>query len=211
MIRVLLADDHLVVRAGIARILEAASDIHVVGEVSDGHAVLERLAAGGIDVVLLDIGMPGPGFMEVLGRARDGGGERVAVLVLSVHPEEQFALRALRAGAAGYLTKDRTPEELLTAVRRVAAGGKYVSAALAERLAAAVGATAAAGHEALSDREFQVLRLLGAGKTVGDVARTLSLSPKTVSTYRTRILQKLHLETTAELVRYAVEHGLVGR
>lgn len=209
MIRVLLADDHSVVRAGIGRILEEAPDVEVVGQVADGHALLERLASGGIDVVVLDIGMPGPGFTEILARARDGR-SRIAVLVLSVHPEDQYALRALKAGAGGYLTKDRSPEELVDAVRRVAAGGRYVSASLAERLARAVGEPAPpAGLETLSDREFQVLRLLGSGKTVGDAARELSLSPKTISTYRSRILQKLNLGTTAELVRYAVEMRLL--
>ncbi len=211
MIRVLLADDHSVVRAGIARILAEAPDVEVVAQVADGHAVVERISGADVDVVVLDIGMPGPGFMHVLAAARHIA-KPPAVLVLSVHTEDQFALRALKAGASGYLTKDRSPEELLAAVRRVAGGGRFVSASLAERLAESLGdPTLSAGHEALSDREFEVMRLLGSGKTVGDVARALSLSPKTVSTYRTRILQKLGLATTAELVRYAVEHGLIDR
>jgi two-component system invasion response regulator UvrY len=206
--RVVIADDHPVVRAGLRQIVAAQPDMQVVGEAADGDQVLAVLAGTPADVLLLDLTMPGAPFPGLLKHvlSRYAG---VRVLVMSMHPEDQFAGRALREGAAGYLTKERTPQDLVEAIRKVTRGGTYVSSALAEHLAAALDTRRpAVAHEALSDREYEVLRLMGAGRTVGEIAAQLSLSPKTVSTYRTRILQKLGLRTSAELIRYALEHGL---
>lgn len=209
MIRLLIADDHPVVREGLRRIVEDAAGLEVVAEVASGDELLDRLPRVPADVVLLDVTMPGPGFLEVLQRLRSEH-PTVAVLVLSVHPEDQYAVRALRAGAAGYLTKDHSPEELTEAIRRVHRGGRYVSAGLAERLAAHLTTGARdVRHELLSDREYEVLCLLGSGRTVKEIACTLQLSPKTVSTYRTRVLEKMQASTNADLVRYAALHGLI--
>ncbi len=209
MIRLLIADDHPVVREGLRRIVQDAPGLEVVGEVASGHELLERLPRVPADIVLLDVTMPGPGFLEMLQRLR-AEHPTVAVLVLSVHPEDQYAVRALRAGASGYLTKDHSPEELTEAIRRVHRGHKYVSPALAERLAADLAAGAGeTRHELLSDREYEVLCLLGSGRKVKEIARSLQLSPKTVSTYRTRILEKMQASSNADLVRYAALHGLI--
>jgi two-component system, NarL family, invasion response regulator UvrY len=209
MIRLLIADDHPVVREGLRRIVEDHPGLQVVGEATTGDEVLASLPRVPADVVLLDVAMPGPGFLEVLQRLR-AEHPTVAVLVLSVHPEDQYAMRALRAGAAGYLTKDHSPEQLTEAIRKVHRGGKYVSPWLAERLAADLAAGAKqARHEMLSDREYEVLCLLGSGLTVKDIASRLQLSPKTVSTYRTRVLEKMDASTNADLVRYAAQHGLI--
>jgi two-component system, NarL family, invasion response regulator UvrY len=208
VITVVIADDHPVVRAGLRQIVAAQPDMQVAGEAADGDGVLTVLAATSADVLLLDLTMPGAPFPTLLKhvRARHAG---VRVLVMSMHPEDQFAGRALREGAAGYLTKERTPEDLVEAIRKVTRGGTYVSPTLAEQLAASLDrGRPAVAHEALSDREHEVLRLIGAGRTVGEIAAQLTISPKTVSTYRTRILQKLRLRTSAELIRYALEHQL---
>jgi DNA-binding NarL/FixJ family response regulator len=209
MIRLLIADDHPVVREGLRRIVQDAPGLEVVDEVATGDELLARLPRSPADIVLLDVTMPGPGFLEVLQRLRSEH-PSVAVLVLSVHPEDQYAVRALRAGASGYLTKDHSPEELTAAIHRVYRGHKYVSPQLAERLAADLTAGAReVRHEVLSDREYEVLCLLGSGRTVKEIARSLQLSPKTVSTYRTRVLEKMHASTNADLVRYAALHGLI--
>jgi two-component system, NarL family, invasion response regulator UvrY len=209
MIRLLIADDHPVVRAGLRRIIQDAPGLQVVGEVASGHELLERLPRLPADIVLLDVTMPGPRFLELLQQLR-AEHPTVAVLVLSVHPEDQYAVRALRAGAAGYLTKDHSPEELTEAIRRVYRGSKYVSAALGERLASDLAAgTRDVRHELLSDREYEVLCLLGSGRTVKEIARSLELSPKTVSTYRARVLEKMGASSNADLVRYAALHGLI--
>ena len=208
MIRLLIADDHPVVREGLKRLAAECPDMQVVGEAEDGDGVAALLDTQA-DVLLLDLSMPGPGFLETLQRVqkqRPG----LRVLVLSVHPEDQFAVRALRAGAAGYLTKDHSPQELLGAIRRVYSGGRYVSPALADKLVFALGSGAERPpHAALSDREYHVLCMAAMGKTVKEIAAELSLSPKTVSTYRRRILEKLRLSTHAEAVRYAIREGLV--
>jgi two-component system, NarL family, invasion response regulator UvrY len=209
VIRLFIADDHPVVRAGLRRIVQDSPGLEVVGEVASGHELLERLSKVPADIVLLDVTMPGPGFLEMLQRLR-AEHPTVAVLVLSVHPEDQYAVRALRAGASGYLTKDHSPEELTDAIRRVCRGHKYVSPALAERLAADLaGGAGDSRHELLSDREYEVLCLLGSGRKVKEIARSLELSPKTVSTYRTRILEKMQASSNADLVRYAALHGLI--
>jgi two-component system, NarL family, invasion response regulator UvrY len=209
MIRLFIADDHPVVRAGLRGIVDGEPDFEVVGEAYDGGDMLARIGRTPAEVLLLDVSMPGPGFLEVLRGLRQDH-PRVAVLVLSVHPEDQYAVRALRAGAAGYLTKDHSPEELVAAIRKVHRGGKYVSPSLAERLAVGleIGANDSP-HEQLSNREYDVLCLLGSGRTVKEIASRLALSPKTVSTYRARVLEKMKLATNADLVRYAAQHGLI--
>ena len=208
MIRLVIADDHPIVRQGLHRIVEEHADMQVVAEAVDGDEVVRVLESSSADVLLLDISMPGPPFLDLLGRLRrDWPG--VAVLVLSAHAEEQYAIRALRAGAAGYLTKERSPDELADAIRRIHRGGRYITPTLAEHLALSLEATGGGPpHEKLSDREFRVLCSLGAGRSVKEIAASLSLSPKTVSTYRGRLLKKLGLDTTADLIRYAVEHDL---
>jgi len=208
MIRVLVADDHAIVRRGMAQILEEVPDMVVAGEASTGREVLRMVGEGEYNVVMLDIAMPEGGGLETLKQLRSLKPE-LPVLILSMYPERQYAVRTLRAGAAGYLTKESAPDELIAAIRRVVQGGRYVSQSLAEELAAALGSEAERlPHESLSDREYQVMRLLATGKTVTEIANELSLSAKTVSTYRARILVKLNLRNTAEIIRYALEHGL---
>jgi two-component system, NarL family, invasion response regulator UvrY len=208
MIRLFLADDHPVVRAGLKQIVTDTPGLEVVGEAADGGTLLAALGHVAADVALVDVSMPGPGFLELLEQLASAH-PTVRVLVLSVHPEDQYAVRALRAGAAGYLTKDHSPEELVAAIRKVHRGGRYVSAALAERLAVGLQLGAQWPHETLSDREYEVLCLLGSGRTVKEISAALLLSPKTVSTYRARILEKMRLGTNADLVRYAALHGLI--
>ncbi len=211
-IRILIADDHPIVRQGLRRIVEADPGLVISGEAGDAEALLTELARAPTDLVLLDVSMPGGPFLETLQRLR-AKHPTVRVLVLSVHPEDQWAVRALRAGASGYLTKDHSPDQLLEAIRRVYRGGKYVSPALAEHLAQHLdgsGGAQRAPHELLSDREFEVMRRLGSGLTVSQIAGELAISAKTVSTYRTRILEKMAVGTNAELVRYAATHGLIG-
>lgn len=207
-VSVLIADDHPVVREGLRHILASQPSIAVAGEAADGDQLVSQLAATPVDLVLLDITMPGSPFPTLLKllRARH---PQVRALVLSMQPEDQFALRALRQGAAGYLTKERSPQDLLHAIRTIMRGGKYVPPSLAQYIATSLDPEEPpSGTEALSEREYQVLRLIGAGKRVREIAAELGLSPKTVSTYRTRILQKLRLRTTAELIRYALQHQL---
>jgi DNA-binding NarL/FixJ family response regulator len=209
MIRLAIADDHPIVRQGLRRIVSEGAGISVVGEASTAAELFRLLAGAAVDVVLLDVSMPGSTFVETLKDLREEH-PSVKVLVLSVHPEDQWAVRALRAGAAGYLTKDHSPEQLVEAVRRVARGGKYVSEVLAEKLAGLVdNGRTQAPHERLSDREFEVLRALGSGMAVKEVAEQLKLSAKTVSTYRARLLEKMGLKSRADLVRYVVEHDLL--
>ena len=207
MIRLLIADDHPLVRAGIRRILETHKDIEVVGEADDASDLVTTCRALGVQVVLADVSMPGPGIIQVITTLQTELPE-VRTLVLSMHAEEQYALRVLRAGAAGYITKAHAPEELLVAIRKAAQGGVYVSPSLAETLARTLGAPAEEAHLELSDREFQVLQLVAQGHSMKSIAARLDISPKTVSTYRARILEKLRLQTTADLIRYALEHGI---
>jgi two-component system invasion response regulator UvrY len=208
LIRVFIADDHSMVREGFRRIIDGHPDMAIVAEAADGIELLECLQSTPADVLVLDISMPGPGFLEVM-EALHGEYPRLPVLVVSMHPEEHWATRAFQSGAAGYLTKAHSAEELAEAIRRVHQGGRYVTPGLAEHLASQLGPGAGkAGHEALSRREYEVLCLLGSGKMVKGVAHHLGLSPKTVSTYRSRILEKLALRTTADLIRYVVENDL---
>ena len=209
MIRVLVVDDHLVVREGIKRILAETSDLRVVAEASDGREGYLRATAQAVDAVLLDLALPGRGGLEVLQQIKQAR-PQVPVLVFSMHPEQQFAIRAFKAGAAGYLPKDSLVEDLVPAIRKVACGGRYVSQALAEYLVHEMtGDHVTPRHALLSNREYQVLCLLASGGTVSEVAEALTLSVKTISTYRARILDKLHLKTTAELIHYAACHRLV--
>jgi len=207
--RILIADDHAVVRKGLRQILEEASDIVVGGEASNGREVLEKIRAGGWDALVLDITMPGQTGLEVLKEVKQEA-PRLPVLMLSMHAQEQYAARVLKAGASGYLPKESAPEELIKAIRKVCSGGKYVSADQAEKLIYLFDNTSdKAPHELLSDREFEVLRAIASGRTVSQIAAEVHLSVKTVSTYRARILEKMRMKTNAELTTYSVRNGLV--
>ncbi len=209
MIRILIADDHPIVREGLRRIVSLESEVTVVGEAGTAAEMFTMLGEVPVDVILLDVSMPGSSFLETLKAIREQH-PSVKILVLSVHPEDQWAVRALRGGAAGYLTKDHSPEQLVGAVRRVHRGGRYVSPTLAEHLAAELDqGTDGAPHHRLSDREFEVLCALGSGQSVKDASEKLGLSPKTVSTYRARLMEKMRVSSTAELVRYAAQYGLI--
>lgn len=210
MIRVLVADDHAVVRRGVKGILEAEPDLVVVGEARDGAELLALVERQPCDAVVLDVTLPGRSGLEVLKDLKRQR-PRLPVLVLSIHPEDQLAVRVLKAGGAGYMTKETAPAELVKAVRKVVAGGRYVSPRLAERLAEDVqDDTERPRHEGLSNREYEVLCLIASGKTVGEIAAQLSLSVKTISTYRARLLEKMGLRNNAELTRYAIQSRLVG-
>jgi DNA-binding NarL/FixJ family response regulator len=209
MMRLLIADDHPIVREGLKRIIAECADMTVTAEAGDSNEVLEYSKTYPTDVILLDVSMPGIGFLETLHRLKINRPD-IPVLVLSVHPEDHFALRALNAGAAGYLTKHHTPDELVDAIRHVYQGKKYVTPSLAEKLATEFGSDSTKPpHEALSDREYDVLCRLATGETISDIATALMLSPKTISTYRARILEKMRLTNNADLVRYALDHALV--
>ncbi len=207
--RILIADDHAVVRRGLKETLGEAFSRATFGEAKTAEETLEHARRQNWDVVILDISMPGKSGLDILDDLRRLR-PKLPVLLLSIHPEEQYARRALKSGAAGYLTKDSVPEELKEAVRRVQGGGRYVSAALAEKLAFDLRRGADTPiHELLSGREFQVLRMIASGKTVKQIADEISLSVKTVSTYRARILEKTGMKTTADLIRYAIQTRLV--
>jgi DNA-binding NarL/FixJ family response regulator len=209
MIRVLVADDHAVVRRGVIQILAEEPDLMVAGEASTGRETLQAVQGTKFDIVVLDMALPDGTGLEVLAQLHFLKPE-LRVLFLSVYPEEQYAVRALKSGAAGYLTKESAPAELITAIRTIAQGRKYVTQTLAERLATLLEPDATQlPHEKLSDREYQVMCLLGTGKTISEIAAELALSVKTVSTYRVRILEKLNLSNTAEIVRYAIQRGLI--
>lgn len=207
MIRVLIADDHPLVRAGFRQLASQDPSIQVTGEAVDGHDVLAQLARVPADVVVLDISMPGPRFLDLIRQLREGF-PAVRILVVSVHPEGHLAIEALQAGAAGYVTKTQSATELVAAVKKVHAGGRYVSTTLGERLALEL-QSGPEGGRLLSERERQVLGLLGSGRSNKEIAAHYELSPKTVSTYRARILRKLSLKNNADLVRYAMEHGII--
>lgn len=209
MIKVLIADDHAIVRRGLQQVIAETPDLMVGGEAATAQEVLERVRAEHWDVVILDISLPGGNGIELIGEIRRERPES-RVLILTVHSEDQYAVRAVRAGAAGFLTKETAPSLLVDAVRKIAAGGRYVSAELAETLASMLaGESPGEPHQRLSDREFEVMKLLASGKTVSQVADALGLSAKTISTHRTRILKKMNMKTNAELTHYAVRHGLV--
>ena len=207
-VRVLIVDDHAIVREGLKRILADAPELRVAGEAASGPEAIDLVREQSWDVMLLDISLPGANGLEVLRAVKDLA-PKLPVLILTMYPEDQYALRMLRAGAAGYLTKEGAPAQLVTAIRKVASGGKYISAAVAEKLAWELERRKQpATHEDLSNREFEILRLIASGKTVSQIAQQLRLSVKTVSTYRMRLLTKLNMKSNAELTHYAVRQGL---
>lgn len=209
MIDLLITDDHPIVRQGIMQILSECMDIGEMEEASNGNELLSKLRKKDYSMVLLDISMPGRDGLEVLKDVKKLKPD-MPVLMLSMHPEEQYAIRALRSGASGYLTKESVTDELIKAILKVAAGGKYISQELAENLASElVDPGDKPLHFSLSDRELGVMKLMAGGNSVGDIAEELSLSPKTISTYRVRILEKLQLNNTAEIIRYALKNELV--
>lgn len=209
MIRVVLADDHTIVRAGLKEILADTGDIEVVGEATNGHEVMARVRELPFDVLVLDMSMPGRSGIELIRQVK-GEKSGVRILVLSMHSEEQYAVRALKAGASGYLTKESAADQLVAAIRRIAGGGAYVTPETAQRLALGLDAAAEGPpHASLSEREMQVFQLIAGGKSVTDVADLLALSVKTVSTHKTRIMQKLNVTNQTELIRYAMRHKLI--
>jgi DNA-binding NarL/FixJ family response regulator len=207
MYRVLLVDDHEVVRKGLRAILDDKFAGIAVAEASTGDEALAQLTEP-FDAVILDLSMPGRSGIDLLAEIKHRH-PKLPVLIMSLHGEEQFAVRALRAGASGYLTKSAAPEQLISAFERVVRGGRYVSETLAERLAVAVGGDAGAPHDRLSQREFEVMRGIASGESVGEIAGRMHLSVKTVSTYRARLLEKMGMATNSELTRYAIQNGLV--
>ncbi|MEE9120417.1 MAG: response regulator transcription factor [Syntrophobacteria bacterium] len=209
MIEILIADDHAIVREGLKQIVADTSDMIVIDEASDGHEVLALLSKNNYDVVVLDMAMPGLTGLDVLKQIKRET-PKLPVLILSVHPEEQYAVRALKAGASGYLTKESAPDELITAIRKVSMGGKYITSFLAEKLAFELEVdTEKPPHKTLSDREFQVMCMIAKGRTIKNIAEELFLSPKTVSTYRSRILEKMKMKSNEELTHYAINNHLI--
>ncbi len=209
MIKILIADDHPVVRKGLKEIIEVTPDMMVGDEASNGREALEKIRKSDFDVVLLDISMPGRSGLDILKELKSEKPE-LSVLILSMHPEEQYAVRVLKAGASGYLTKESAPKELIAAIRKASKGRKYVSSSLAEKLAFYLEIDDERPlHETLSDREYEVMRMIASGKTPTEIAGKLFLSVKTISTYRSRILEKMRMKSNAELTHYALKHGLV--
>jgi DNA-binding NarL/FixJ family response regulator len=208
-INILIADDHPIVREGFKQVLSETTDMVVAGEASNGQEVLNLIRKNKYDVVLLDISMPGRSGLEILKELRSEYA-KLPILIVSIYPEEQYAVRAFRAGASGYLTKASAPHELIEAIRKVSKGGRYVSSSLAEELTYYLDVDATrAPHETLSDREYQVMLLIASGKTVSGIAEELCLSVKTISTYRTHILKKMNVKNNAEITLYAVQNKLV--
>ena len=209
MLKILIADDHPIVRQGLKQILSEEFEIEALGEAQNSQEVLELVRKKDWDIVVLDITMPGRGGIEVLKELKTQK-PKLPVLILSMHPEDQYAVRVLKAGAAGYLTKESVQDELVKAIKKILGGGKYVSPSLAEKMAFDLETkTEKPLHETLSDREYQVMLLIGLGKTVSQIAEKLSLSVKTIDTYRTRILEKMKMKTNAELMHYVIKNKLV--
>jgi two-component system invasion response regulator UvrY len=209
MMKILIADDHAVVREGLKQILSENPNINVTAEASTGHEVLQQIEKNNFDLVVLDISMPGRGGLDILKEIRNKR-PKLPVLILSMYPEEQYAVRVLKAGASGYMTKDSAPHELIIAIKQISKGKKYVSPSLAERLAVDLEVTTGRPlHESLSDREYQVMCMIASGKTLKEIAEQLSLSIKTISTYRSRILEKMNMKSNAGLTHYAIKNSLV--
>ena len=209
MIRVVIADDHQILRQGLSQLLQAAGDLDVVGEARDGFEVLERVRRVDFDVLLLDMSMPGKSGVELIKHVK-AEKPKLRILVLSMHEEHQYAVRAIRAGASGYLTKESAASQLVAAIRKVAGGGAYITAEVAERLAQdAMPQAERPAHAALSDREFEVFHMIVDGMSVNEIAARLNLSAKTISTHKARLMEKLGVDSTAELVHYAVRHKLL--
>lgn len=207
MIKILIADDHAIVRGGLKQIIATTADIVVSGEAAQGSEVVDKLRTCDIDLLLLDMTMPGISGVDLIRRVR-AEQPALPVLVLSIHNEAQVVSRALRAGATGYVTKDSDPEVLLAAIRKLAAGGRFIDPKLVDAIIFETHSGDSPPHEILSDREFQVLQMLAGGKSINDIAETLALSAKTISTHKMRLMQKLGLGNNAELIRYAIRHGL---
>lgn len=209
MIRVLLADDHSMVRAGLRELLTATGDISVVGEATNGQEVLTAVREGGFEVLVLDMSMPGRSGIELIKLVK-AEQPKLRILILSMHSEEQYAVRAVRAGAVGYLTKESAPDELVAAIQRVASGRAYITPETAERLVRDTSSDQEGpAHSRLSNREYEVFRMIAGGRTVTDIAGELKLSVKTISTHKARVMDKMNLSSQSELVRYAVRHGLL--
>jgi len=209
MIRILLADDHTILREGLKQLLLAAGDFEVAGEAEDGQGVIERVRDTDFDVLVLDMSMPGRSGIELIKQVK-GEKPKTRILILSMHEETQYAIRAIRAGASGYLTKQSASSQLVTAIRKVAAGGAFITAEVAEQLAlGAMPNAVGPAHLSLSDREYQVFQLLVSGKAVSEIGEQLHLSVKTVSTHKSRLMQKMGMETQAELIRYAIKNRLI--
>ena len=209
MIRILVADDHAVVREGLKQIIAAGFPGAAIDQADNGVQVLHLVRKHDWDIIILDITMPGLNGLEVLAELKRARAS-IPVLVLSAHPEEQYAVRALKLGAAGYVTKETAPEELVAAIQKILGNGKYISSSLAERIAVTLSHDSdKPPHETLSNREYQILCMIASGKSLSDAAKELALSVKTVSTYRTRILEKMRMKHNAELTHYAIRHGLV--
>jgi two-component system invasion response regulator UvrY len=209
LIKILIADDHRIVREGLKQILAETRDMVVEGEASNTQEVLKKVGEGEYDVLLLDISMPGRSGLDIL-RQLKSDHAKLSVLVLSMYSEEQYALRALKAGASGYMTKESAPDELIEAIRKVSTGRKYISPTVAEKLAFSLeSGDERPPQETLSDREFQVMCMIASGKTIKAIAEELALSVKTVSTYRARILEKMRMNNNAELTHYAIQNKLV--
>ncbi|HTQ00009.1 MAG TPA: response regulator transcription factor [Casimicrobiaceae bacterium] len=208
MIRVVIADDHTILREGLRQLLGSAADITVVSEAADGHQVMQRVRTDEFDVLLLDMSMPGKSGIELIKQVK-AERPKLRILVLSMHEEAQYAVRAIKAGASGYVTKDSAATQLVTAIRKVGAGGAFITAEVAEQLAlGAMPDAEGPAHTRLSDREYEVFQLLVDGVTVTDIAARLNLSAKTVSTHKARLLEKLGIDNPADLVRYAMRHHL---
>ena len=208
MIRIAIADDHAIVREGLKRIVSSCEGMQVVGEAADGTEVMQRVRTLDIDVLMLDLSMPGRSGMELIKLVR-AENLRLRILVLSMHQEMQYAVRAIKSGASGYLTKESAPAQLEQAIRKIAAGGAFISDEVAQQLAlGAMPGSIAVPHESLSNREFEVLRLLAGGISVTEIAGQLNLSVKTVSTHKANLMHKMNLANSTELVRYAIRHGL---
>lgn len=209
MIKIVIADDHTLVREGLRRVVGEVDDIEVIGEAINGREVLEWVRKDNFDVLLLDLSMPDHSGVEFIKRLKIES-PKLVTLVLTMHEEEQYAVRSIRAGAAGYLTKESASKELITAIRRVASGRLYINASVAEMLALeTMGTHDGLPHKSLSDREFEVFQMMVHGRSITDIANQLYLSVKTVSTHKARILQKMNMQSIAELVRYAIVNGLL--
>lgn len=209
MIRILIADDHAVVRQGLKQIIADEADMQIVGEAEKASEVLNFIHQEDLNVIILDITMPGKSGLDLLPEIRNLR-PMIKILILSMHAEEQFAIRALKSGASGYITKQSAPTELVKAIRKVNSGGKYMSQSIAEQLAFFVSDdTNKPLHQRLSDREFQVMRMIAEGKTLREIANELFISEKTVGTYRTRIMEKMNMSRNAELIRYAVQNKII--
>lgn len=209
MIKIIIADDHSIVREGMKLIVSETSDIKICGEADNGDDLIQKVLKNQYDVAVLDISMPGPGILDVIKQIKKEK-PAIRILILSMHPEEQYAVRVLKAGASGYLSKETAPAELVKAIRKVSTGKKYISPHFAENLADfLLSENGKPIHDALSDREFQVMCRIASGEPVKDIARSLCLSDKTISTYRSRILQKMNMKNNAELIHYAIKNKLI--